>query len=324
MVRITLKQLRYLDAAIRTGSIAKAATEMNISQSSITAAIDVIEQHLGFDLFRRMPAKGVRVTEAGVTVGAQVTRFLEQARIFEAELLSLKGDPTGTLRIGCYAPTAPHILPRLMHHIAKRHPHIRVDLREGDMSDMTTLMQSGAVDVALTYARVTPETMPFIPLFRARPFVIAPEDSPLAAQDVISMQDLSGLPMVLLELPATRAYFQELFDHNDAKMNVVHSTKSSSVLRGLVSANFGFSILNICGPADRGGGNGYVSRPLAGKVGELPYGIAYTKTARSSTIVKAVLEICNELATAGQFADLSMRPPDRKSASVGGGPAIPT
>jgi len=35
----TLKQLRYFEAALRNGSIATAAVEMNISRSSITAAI---------------------------------------------------------------------------------------------------------------------------------------------------------------------------------------------------------------------------------------------------------------------------------------------
>ena len=42
-MHFTLKQLRYVDAALRTGSIVQAAREMNISQSSIAAAIDASE-----------------------------------------------------------------------------------------------------------------------------------------------------------------------------------------------------------------------------------------------------------------------------------------
>jgi DNA-binding transcriptional LysR family regulator len=308
-MHFTLKQLRYLDAAIRSGSIAKAASEMNISQSSITAAIDVMEHQLGFDLFRRMPAKGVQATESGVKVGEQVARFLEQARIFEADLMSLNGDPTGTLRIGCYAPTAPHILPRLMNRIARKHPHIRVDLKEGNMSDMTAFLQSGAVDLALTYRRVTPDHMPFIPIIKARPYIIAPEGSTLADLDVVEMKDLADLPMVLLELPRTREYFEELFAAHNMPLIVSHSTKSSSVLRGLVAANFGFSVLNICGPSDRAGGNGYVCRPLAADTGELLYGVAYTKAAKSTAIVSAVLDICADLAREGRFDDLVLAPP---------------
>ena len=40
MLHFTLKQLRYVAAAGREGSIANAANSLNISQSSITAAIE--------------------------------------------------------------------------------------------------------------------------------------------------------------------------------------------------------------------------------------------------------------------------------------------
>ena len=58
MLNFTLKQLRYVEAAGRLGSIASAATKLNISQSSITAAIDVLEAELGYDLFLRTPGEG--------------------------------------------------------------------------------------------------------------------------------------------------------------------------------------------------------------------------------------------------------------------------
>ena len=51
MLNFTLKQLRYVEATGRLGSIARAATDLNISQSSITAAIDTLEMQIGYDLF---------------------------------------------------------------------------------------------------------------------------------------------------------------------------------------------------------------------------------------------------------------------------------
>ena len=61
----TLKQLRYVEAAGRLGSIAAAAQELAISQSSITAAIDALETSLDYDIFLRTPARGIRSTPAG-------------------------------------------------------------------------------------------------------------------------------------------------------------------------------------------------------------------------------------------------------------------
>ncbi|MGH6778327.1 MAG: helix-turn-helix domain-containing protein, partial [Bradyrhizobium sp.] len=65
MFGFTLKQLRYIEAAARTGSIANAANELNISQSAVTAAIDKFEEALGYELFLRVPAKGIKTTPSG-------------------------------------------------------------------------------------------------------------------------------------------------------------------------------------------------------------------------------------------------------------------
>ena len=58
MFGFTLKQLRYIEAAARTGSIANAAQELNISQSSITAAIDNFEQCPGSAPMRQIRLNG--------------------------------------------------------------------------------------------------------------------------------------------------------------------------------------------------------------------------------------------------------------------------
>ena len=303
-MHFTLKQLRYFDAALRTGSIAKAAQEMHISQSSITAAIDVLEQYIGIPLFRRVPAKGILPTDAGKIAGQRIAEFLDQSRLFEADLASLSGEPEGVLNLGCYAPSAPHILPPLLKRIAAVYPAIRINLREGDMQKMIDLLHSGAADMALTYRRTTPETMPFLPLFRARPWALLPEDSPLARRDAVTIEDLTDLPMILLDLPMAEEYFCSLFTERGQTPNIVHRTKSSSVLRALVAANFGFSILNICSPADRTGANGYVARPILGRVMDPLFGIAYTASAQKSKLVQLVVEVARDLAQSDAYQKL--------------------
>ena len=307
-MHFTLKQLRYYDAALRTGSIAAAAAEMHISQSSITAALDAIEQSVGQELFRRIPAKGVQATDAGRRVGARIADFLEQARVFESDLMSLSGDLTGTLHVGCYAPSAPHVLPRLMKSLAGRYPAIRVDLVETDLSAMIGLLQSGRIDLALTYKRTVPDSTPFLPMFEARPWALLPVDSPLADQPDVAIEDLARFPLVLLDLPTAADYFHEVFGQHGAAFTIAHTTKSSSVLRGLVAAGFGHSVLNICSATDRDGSNGYLARPIRGALSTPIFGVAYTHASRRSSIVQAVLSICEDLAAADAFADLVLAP----------------
>lgn len=307
-MNFTLKQLRYFDAALRGGSIARAADEMNISQSSITAAIDVIEQNVGADLFRRIPAKGITPTPLGQEVGARVSAFLEQARVFESDLMSLAGDPTGTLRLACYEPTAPYVLPPLLKRIAGSYPDIRIDIQEGDMHMIGDMLQAGRVDVALTYRRETPDDQKFVPLFRARPWALLPDNSPLAGKAAVTLRDLADLPMILLDVPGAKSYFLGMFESLGLAANVVHSTKSGSVLRGLVAAHFGYSILNICGPGDRDGHSGYVAKPIAGEVDNPLYGVAFAAPMEQSAIVRAVIATARELTGEGGFDHLLLEP----------------
>lgn len=304
----TLKQLRYFDAALRSGSIVRASKEMSISQSSITAAIDAIEHAAGTALFRRIPAKGIVPTETGKQVGVLVAKFLERARVFDSDLRSLGGDPTGTLRLACYAPTAPYVLPPLLKRIAQSHPAIRIDLKEGDMQSIDELLQNGGVDVALTYRMSTREDQPFVPLFNARPWALLPDTSPLVNLKHVRLEQLADLPMILLDLPTTQAYFQQIFMSAGLRPNVVHRTKSSSVLRGLVAANFGYSILNICGDGDRAATTGYVARPIIDDIEEPMFGVAYSAATQRSAMVQAVLEIGAALAKSGEFERLVLRP----------------
>lgn len=304
-MRFTLKQLQYFDAALRTGSIAKASIDMNISQSSITAAIDIIEKTTNAELLRRMPAKGVVATEKGYEIGARIREFLGQARIFESDVLTLTGDPAGTLRIGCYAPTAPYVLPPILKRISKEYPQIRVEIKEGDMNNIVEFLNSGVVDLALTYRRAAPSAQPFLPMFEAPPVAMVPDVSPLANCAEVSLHDLAPQPMILLDLPGAPAYFEALFAAEDLSPTIAHTTKSSSVLRGMVGANLGYALLNICGPLDRKGQNGYVARPIAGQHDSPFYGVAYTAAGGRSALVQSVLETCKEIAEQGGFSHLT-------------------
>ena len=303
-MRITLKQLQYFDAALRTGSIAKASVELSISQSSITAAVDAMEAMTRAELLRRMPAKGIVPTDKGVEAGKRIRAFLEQARIFEADLLTLTGDPAGTLRLGCYSSTAPYVLPPLLKQITRDFPQIRVEIREGDMQEVAEYLNNGVVDLALTYRRAAPKAQPFLPMFKATPFALVPETSPLAQNAEVSLSELASMSMILLDLPGAPEYFQTLFEAEGLSLHISHTTKSSSVLRGLVGAGLGYAILNILGQQDREGQNGYVARPITGTQYAPSYGVATTAASQKSSLVRAVLDTCKQLVQEGGFNHL--------------------
>ena len=311
----TFKQLRYTAAAGRLGSIAAAAAELNISQSSITAAIDAMEDSLGIDLFLRQPAKGILPTPAGREALDMINELLNRYAQFESELDCLSGSPRGMLRLGCYVTVAPHVLPPILRAFRARYPEARIDLREGDMSDMRTWLSSGEIDLAMTYYDSTdkfplPDDFEFHEMFPARPYAMIATDDPLSRRPVVALKDLAQRPMVLLELAQTREYFTELYRAANVTPNIVHSTRSAEVVRALVSGGFGVSVMNVRSGRESPATSGFVCRPLADNVLIPRFGIAVARGLRRPMMSQVFIQICEALCQEGVFEANTVPLPD--------------
>lgn len=307
MLNFTLKQLRYVEAAGRLGSIAHAAKEQRISQSSITAAINSLELELGYSLFLRTPAKGIQATPTGLEALHLIRKFIDRAKHFEGEIKSIGGATTGTLRIGCYAAAAPSFLPQVLKSFTERYPEISIKLLEGDMATIQDFLEEGKADLTFTYGQSLSAKQDFIPLFEAPPFAVVANDDSLAAQESVSLQDLNELPMVILDLPLTQEYFLSLFRRYGLEPNIAHSTRSSEIARALVVGGFGYSILNIR-PADYvAGKSGYCILPISGELDVQSFGVSRLSSVYSPRIVEAFVNHCEALRDAGVFEDLSVK-----------------
>lgn len=207
MQSYTLKQLRYVEAAGRLRSIAGAAGELSISQSSITAAIDAVESELGYDLFVRTPARGIRPTPQGTEALTRIRIFIEQSRHFAAEMQSIAGGLRGNVRVACYATAAPAVLPPILRDVTDRFPEMSLSILEGSIERVMEYLDRGEADIAFCYEGYGDPRHGFAPLFEAPPFAIVPRSDPLARQTSVTLAELAERPVVKLDLPGARSYF---------------------------------------------------------------------------------------------------------------------
>lgn len=305
-MNFTLKQLRYVEAAGRLGSIAGAAKELAISQSSITAAIDALETTLDYDLFLRTPAKGIQSTPVGEQALHLMRGFLHNARHFETDLRALGGDTSGHVRIACYVTAAPAFLPPILQNITDNFPGMSIQVMEGNMQTILEYLDEGRVDLAFTYEQVVQPHHHFARLFQAPPYALIHLDDPLALQPTVSFAELAERPMVLLDLPRTRDYFASLFEREGCRPQIAHTTRSAEIARSLVSGGFGYTILNIRPPH-------YVEEqlrtravPIRGLQEGQNFGIATLAQTRPPQIVQAFIDSCMTLQRNGAFDQLTV------------------
>ncbi len=109
--------------------------------------------------------------------------------------------------------------------------------------------------------------MTVTPLASYPPHVLLPRDHPLAALRDVSLQALADLPMILLDVPPSRSYFLGLMKSQGLEPNIVHSSPSLELVRGLVGQGVGYSLLVTRPPGDvTYEGKGLAIRPIAEEV----------------------------------------------------------
>ena len=81
-MKITVKQLRYILATEKAGSITVAASNMAVSQPTLSGAISQVEKELGFDIFLRK-GSGVALTDEGREFVLYARRVVEEMENLE-------------------------------------------------------------------------------------------------------------------------------------------------------------------------------------------------------------------------------------------------
>jgi LysR family transcriptional regulator, cell division regulator len=126
--------LRVFQSVALTGSMNKAALELNTVQSNVTARVKSLEAELGLALFERTN-RGVVLTPAGkrlLPFAARAARLLEDAR----RAVTDEGTPSGALIIGSLETTAALRLSPVLAEFAASYPAVDLSLRTGTSCEL--------------------------------------------------------------------------------------------------------------------------------------------------------------------------------------------
>lgn len=244
MAAYTLRQLKYFVTTVECGSVAEASRKLYIAQPSISTAIKGLEESFGVQLFIRHHAQGVSLTPSGARFYRKAQELLRMAHEFEQNALADNDVVAGQIDIGCFETVAPLYLPRLIAGFRQRYPGVEIRLHDGEQHELVQGLTAGRFDLAIFYEHdldATIETEPLMP--PQRPYALLPESHRFAAQAQVSLRDLVLDPMILLDVLPSRNYFVSIFEELGLSPNIVFSSPSIEMVRGMVGQGFGFSLL---------------------------------------------------------------------------------
>jgi DNA-binding transcriptional LysR family regulator len=164
----------FHDALIvaRTGSVAEAARRLHKTPSAVSQQIRRIDERFGVSLFEKA-GRGIRLSSAGETVLASLTRLFDEAASLETALREVTAARVTTLRIAASDYLGEALLLPVLRRLFAEGAPLRFEIATANSIEASRLASEGHVDVAVvsTDRAITPTA---IPLGEQRFFWIAP------------------------------------------------------------------------------------------------------------------------------------------------------
>lgn len=200
---IELRHLRSLAAIADTGKLVHAASQVHLTQSALSHQMRALEEHYGAALFQRTGA-GLRFTPAGQRLLQLARETLVAVADAERDLLRLKGDTGGDLRIALECHTCFDWLMPVMDAFRGRWPEVEVDLLAGFHSDPLALLQSGKAELVIGSQKPRGRDYVALPLFRFEILAVLPVEHRLRSKRRIEAADLKGETLITYPVPEER------------------------------------------------------------------------------------------------------------------------
>jgi LysR family hydrogen peroxide-inducible transcriptional activator len=145
---MTLRQLRYFEAAARLSHFGRAAEECAVTQPALSMQIKELEEALGDSLFERRPGEVV-LTPLGREIAEQASKILLATNDLAALAKHREKILTGPLSLGIIPTLAPYILPQLLKYLSKNYPALKLELREAQTKAMLNELIRGELDLVM-------------------------------------------------------------------------------------------------------------------------------------------------------------------------------
>ena len=242
-MHIEFRHLRTIKAIHEYGGVAKAADQLNITQSALSHQIKALEDQAGVELFVRR-SKPMKLSAAGMRLLRLANQVLPQVEALAAEFEGLRGGSTGRMHIAIECHACFEWLFPVLEAFRKNWPDVDVDIRPGLAFDALPALQKEEVDLVVSS---DPEDIPgvtFTELFDYNAVFVASAAHPLADKPYVEAEDFRGQTLITYPVERSRLdVFSQLLIPAKVEPAAVRQVELTAVILLLVASNRGVSVL---------------------------------------------------------------------------------
>ncbi|MHC6225662.1 LysR family transcriptional regulator [Pseudomonas sp. X10] len=243
-----LAQLRCFTTVATELNFRRAAEKLNMTQPPLSRQIQLLEHHLGVDLFTRT-TRSVELTAAGRAFFIEAQALLERAE--QASVLAKRfaeGD-IGTVSISFVGSAVYEFLPKVIAEAQVNQPHVKVSLSEMNTYQQHEALRARRIDLGIARAPLQQPGFATECLVR-EPFVLAmPRHHRLASAAQVGVGDLDGEPFLMYShaaYPPFNELLTGMFRSAQVAPEYVQWLGSSLTILALVNAGLGMALVPRC------------------------------------------------------------------------------
>jgi LysR family nitrogen assimilation transcriptional regulator len=237
-----VKRLAWFLCIAETGSLSKAALQLQVSHSMLSRGIQDLERELGHRLFHRT-GRGMHPTEFGRRLlplaeraTLEVTRFADEAR-------ALRGRLSGSVAIGLPGSIAARLVGPLVRLSRARYPELMLRFVEGLSGGIEEWLAARRIDIGLVFAREDAVKRGAIPLAWSNLYLVGPAGDPVTAKRAVPLSQLSRCEIMLPGRPhSVRTMVEDACNDAGFKLNLLCEIDSLLAIKETVVGGCGYTI----------------------------------------------------------------------------------
>ncbi|WP_017727779.1 LysR family transcriptional regulator [Halalkalibacterium ligniniphilum] len=239
-----LKNVYTFVTVTREMSFAQASHVLHLSQPSVTARIQSLEQELGKSLFIRSK-RSIQLTKEGEVFLPYALELLEIESEAKEKLYSLTDTLEGKVSIGATALWSVYILPSILGDILKKYPGIEVKVLTGNTVQISEMLTQNQVDIGLVSSKVKKQGVCEHRLSEYELAVVCSPEHSFASR-VIEVDELLRAPMVTYQQKSDAwTKIRKIYSEFGATPNVVMELNQIEAAKQMVSSSPCICILPI-------------------------------------------------------------------------------
>ena len=239
----TLRQLRYLTAVVDRCHFGQAAEDCLVTQSTLSAAIQELEELLGSPLLERT-RRSVVPTALGRQIAERARILLKDAEDL-VDMAHMAVEPmAGPLHLGVIPTIGPFLLPRVMSRLRENFPRLQVYLREDQTARLLDQVTAGTLDTALIALPYRLGNLEVMDIAADGFAVVCPPNHRLCECVPVRPADMAPEDLLLLEDGhCLRDHVLSACDLEGARRNVAFQGTSLHTLVEMVANGLGVTLV---------------------------------------------------------------------------------